>query len=424
MGIVHAERGAPVRRWLFFLAILLLAQVGTARAEEGALVPAAVFIGDEQFVTGPLRGEAAVEALLETEGSFLATATLEPVEGIPMPAAAALVFLAEAYSVSPALLLALGEVQFGALSSERPTRSAETTADWFRLSASALSRWFYDAYYGIDGAPDRPLPVGAPVPTAGNAGTYALRNYYFSQVYAGGDPVSALAAWEQQLGEVYEARFAPLLAGKLRAQPPAPAERAALPPLRFPWPGGESWHLTGGPHNFDGTHRLPLSGLDFQPVGATGCHSAAVQHWVVAGAGGLTIDYQRNWVKLDHDGDGDAATGWQTVYGHLTYRIYDGARVRPGTRLGSPSCQGGYASGVHVHFGVKFENVWQPIESIALSGWRAERGEAAYEGFMVRAGAPERRACFRSDAETMDCNHAALVSDNWMWPPRPLIVPH
>ncbi|MDT8306182.1 MAG: hypothetical protein RRC07_09615, partial [Anaerolineae bacterium] len=80
-------------------------------------------------------------------------------------------------------------------------------------------------------------------------------------------------------------------------------------------------------------------------------------------------------------------------------------------------------SGMHVHFGVKFENVWQPIESIPISGWRVERGEEAYEGTMARPGAPERRACFRSQAETMDCTHAALLSDNWSWPPRPQIRP-
>lgn len=191
--------GGQRRRWLVLLVLVVLLAGGTAHGEENPGEPAAVALSDEQFVTGPLRGEAAVQTLLEAEGSFLATATLEPVAGIPMPAAAALVFLGEAYSVSPALLLAVSEVQFGVLSLAQPTRSPAMLSDWYRLTAMVLSRWFYDAYYGINNAPDRPWPVSAAVPTAGNAATYALRNYYFTQVYGGGKVVSALATWEGQL---------------------------------------------------------------------------------------------------------------------------------------------------------------------------------------------------------------------------------
>jgi LasA protease len=414
MMCARPYRRQPRVRWLVLIAWSWLLAASSGQAATDAELASPVAISDEQFTSGPLRGEVAVQRLLEEHGSFLAAATLEPVEGIPMPAAAALTFLGEAYSVSPALLLALGEVQLGALSSAQPTRSAETMADWFRLAAMSLSRWFYDAYYGINNAPDRPLPVSVPVPVAGNAATYSLRNYYFVQAYGGGgDPLAALLAWEDKLAAVYEESFGPIRAGKTRLEPPAGAALGELPALRLPWPGGETWYLTGGPHNFDGSKRLPLSGVDFQPPGATGCTPPiASQHWVLASAPGLAIDYQRNWVKLDHDGDGDATTGWQTVYGHLAWRVADGTWARTGARLGSPSCLGGYASGVHVHFGVKFENVWQPLETVVLSGWRFERGEEAYEGLMVRDGQPERRACFRSGAPHMDCTHAGIVSDN------------
>jgi hypothetical protein len=203
------------------------------------------------------------------------------------------------------------------------------------------------------------------------------------------------------------------LGGRARLEPPTPAEWQALPALSLPWPGGETWRLTGGPHNFDGSKRLPLSGVDFQPAEFTGCNPPiAPQAWVVAGAAGLTIDYQTHWVKLDHDGDGEASSGWQTVYGHLAHRAGDGRWIAKGHWLGSPSCLGGFAGGVHTHFGVKYENVWQPIESIRLSGWSIERGEEAYEGGMVREGWPARQSCYQSGEPLMDCTHAALVSDN------------
>lgn len=401
-------------RWfpLLLLLPLLWDRAAPAHSQAPAGEPT-ILLADEQFASGPLRDEPAVRAFLQAQGSFLASATLEPVKGIPMPAVQSLVFLGEAYSVSPALLLTLADMEMGVLSAGQPTRAPQTFADWFRQRAMILSRWFYDAYYGIAGAPNRPSPGGERVPPAGNAATYALRNYFFTHVYGGGEPVAALAAWEELLQRRYAATFGPPLGGKARLAPPTPADWQKLPALRLPWPGGEVWHLTGGPHNFDGSKRLPLSGVDFQPAESTGCNPPiAAEDWVVASAPGLTIDYQTHWVKLDHDGDGEAATGWQTVYGHLAYRIPDGAWVREGWRLGSPSCLGGYAGGVHVHFGVKYENVWQPVEAVRLSGWAFERGEEAYEGGMVREGGVTRQSCYHSEQPLMDCTHAAVVSDN------------
>lgn len=404
----------PVRRLALLLLLLLLwGEAGPAHSQPPPLGESGIVLADEQFTSGPLRDEPAVQAFLQERGSFLAAATLEPVKGIPMPAVPSLVFLGEAYSVSPALLLTLADMEMGVLTAGQPPRAPQTVADWFRQRAMVLSRWFYDAYYGIAGAPNRPSPGGEEVPPAGNAATYALRNYYFTHVYGGGEPVAALASWEEALQRRYAALAGPPLAGKARLAPPTPAEWRELPALRLPWPGQERWHLTGGPHNFDGSKRLPLSGVDFQPAESTGCNPPiAAQDWVVASAPGLAIDYQTHWVKLDHDGDGQASTGWQTVYGHLAYRIPDGTWVREGWRLGSPSCLGGFAGGVHVHFGVKYENIWQPVESIRLSGWAFERGEEAYEGGMVRDGEPERQSCYHSEEPLMDCTHAALVSDN------------
>lgn len=407
------------------LALLLLPLLFWGRAAlAGSQGPAAtgptIVLADEQFASGPLRSEAAVRAFLAEQGSFLTTATLEPVKGIPMPAVQSLVFLGETYTVSAALLLTLADMEMGLLSAEQPRRAPQTIADWFRQRAMILSRWFYDGYYGIAGAPNRPSPGGEDVPPAGNAATYALRNYYFTHVYDGGEPVAALAAWEEALQTRYAALFGPPLGGQARLEPPTPDDWRALPPLRLPWPGGEIWHLTGGPHNFDGSKRLPLSGVDFQPAASTGCNPPiAAQDWVVASAPGLAIDYQTHWVKLDHDGDGQASSGWQTVYGHLAYRIPDGTWAKEGWRLGSPSCLGGFAGGAHVHFGVKYENIWQPIETVRLSGWAFERGEEAYEGGMVRDGQPARQSCYHSGEPLMDCTHAALVSDNLartVWP--------
>lgn len=43
----------------------------------------------------------------------------------------------------------------------------------------------------------------------------------------------------------------------------------------------------------------PLSGVDYQPVGYSGCSPmVASDWWIVASAEGKTVDYQDNWLKL------------------------------------------------------------------------------------------------------------------------------
>lgn len=370
-------------------------------------------LADEQFVSGPLQSQRAVERFLNLQESFLADVPLEPVVGREMPAPAALALLGEAYGVSPSLLLALAENEHGVLSATEASMGEEALADWLRWTALILSRWFYDHYHG--GGLDLLTPQSGSTfhVNAGNSATYALRVYFFANVYTGGDPAQSVSAWEQALVNTYEAYFAPAREGRLKARHPSAGEMAARPTLKLPWPGGETWYFTGGPHNFDGSDRRPLSGIDFQPAGAPGCNpQAARRHWVTASAAGRTVTNQGHWLKVDHDGDGNANSGWQTVYGHLANRIEDDVDVQQGQRLGNPSCHGGFASGVHVHFGLKFENVWQPADEVILSGWRVENGLEAYHGTMTKPGETDRQSCFHPDRSTMDCAHSALISDN------------
>lgn len=376
--------------------------------------PGTTFIlADEQFVSGTLQSQQAVERFLKQQESFLLDVPLEPVIGREMPAPAALVLLGEAYSVSPALLLALAENEHGILTGQEPSIAEEALADWLRWTAVILSRWFYDHYHGAGLDVLTPLSGSTFRPDAGNAATYALRLYYFANVYTEGDPAESVSAWEQMLVSTYETYFGSAHAGRLKARHPSAGEIAARPTLKLPWPGGETWYFTGGPHNFDGSNRRPLSGIDFQPAGYPGCNpQVARRHWVTAGAAGRTVNDQSHWLKVDHDHDGNASTGWQTVYGHLANRIEGNVDVQQGQRLGHPSCHGGYASGVHLHFGVKFENVWQPIDSVTLSGWAIENGLDAYHGTMTKPGKAERQSCFHPDRPTIDCAHSALISDN------------
>jgi murein DD-endopeptidase MepM/ murein hydrolase activator NlpD len=96
------------------------------------------------------------------------------------------------------------------------------------------------------------------------------------------------------------------------------------------------------------------------------------------------------------DGDGHEQTGWVLFYFHMAERdlIAAGAQVKVGDLLGHPSCEGGRATGTHVHIARKYNGEWIPADGIVpgivpfvIGGWTAEQGDAPYEGRLTRVGA-------------------------------------
>lgn len=74
--------------------------------------------------------------------------------------------------------------------------------------------------------------------------------------------------------------------------------------LSLPWATGETWKLTGGPHNNEGNGQRPFSALDFNiPSGQSG--------HVRAARDGTAYRPCDNFVIVYHDG------GWKTGYYHL-----------------------------------------------------------------------------------------------------------
>ncbi len=161
------------------------------------------------------------------------------------------------------------------------------------------------------------------------------------------------------------------------------------PPLELPFPAGEGWSFTGGPHKVLNLGS-PLGALDFGPV--TGQPPCAVSTaWVTASAAGLVTRAGESVVVIDLDGDGLEQTGWVLFYLHIAAegRVEAGSTVNIDDPIGHPSCEGGSATGTHVHFARKFNGEWLAADGplpFILSGWEATQGARAYQGSLSRGG--------------------------------------
>jgi murein DD-endopeptidase MepM/ murein hydrolase activator NlpD len=110
---------------------------------------------------------------------------------------------------------------------------------------------------------------------------------------------------------------------------------------------------------------------------------------VTAAAPGLIVRSDHGVVVEDLDGDGYEQTGWDLVYLHIATigRVPVGTYVQQNDRIGHASCEGGIATGTHLHFVRKYNGEWVAADGpipFVLSGWTVHQGEAPYAGTMTR----------------------------------------
>jgi hypothetical protein len=157
--------------------------------------------------------------------------------------------------------------------------------------------------------------------------------------------------------------------------------------FELPFAPGHSWNFTGGPHEAWG-EGTAWAALDFAPMGVAGCNPST--DWITSIYEGLVVRSEEATVVVDSDMDGSEQTGWVIFYFHVATqgRIPTGVQVKTGDRLGHPSCEGGNATGTHVHIARKFNGEWMPAGGPGLpfemSGWQAFNGPAVYQGLMVK----------------------------------------
>lgn len=159
------------------------------------------------------------------------------------------------------------------------------------------------------------------------------------------------------------------------------------PEMTLPFYNFDPWNYTGGPHAAWSTGS-PLSALDFAPqMAETGC--AQSDSWITAPAGGVIIRSNGGSVLLDLDMDGNEETGWVILFLHVATRdrVPVGKIIPIRGRIGHPSCEGGKATGTHLHIARKYNGEWIAADGpvpFVLSGWTAVNGNEEYEGSLVR----------------------------------------
>ncbi len=214
-----------------------------------------------------------------------------------------------------------------------------------------------------------------------NAGTVALE-YFFSQT-------KNRPQWDEAIGPdgfaaAYRKFFGDPFAREVESFIPADLTQ---PSLALPFLPGHTWYFSGGPHGAWQSGGAQAA-LDFAPASFQGGCAESLE-WVTAVAAGKIVRANDGAVLLDLDGDGREETGWVIFYLHIADkdRVKAGTIVETGDRLGHPSCEGGHATGTHVHLARKYDGEWLPADGpipFNLSGWVAHQGKGEYFGTLTR----------------------------------------
>jgi LasA protease len=296
-------------------------------------------------------------------------------------------------SFSPKLLMALLENESGWITQKNPPEETRKyplgNRDPNAMGLTAQLIWATNllsiGYYGWRDASQLTLTFGdgetLRLAPDLNAGTVAIL-YYFSRTTAN------RTEWQQAVRDFLDTYRA--LFGDPFAEAIEPLYSADLPlyEMELPFAKGQMWAFTGGPHGA-WEHDGARAALDFAPTDAPNC--AVSSNWTTASAPGLIVRSIGHVVVIDLDGDGYEQTGWNILYLHIADKdhILNGTRVETGDRLGHPSCEGGIATGTHIHIARKYNGEWMlaggPVP-FTLSGWVAHAGEKPYEGTLERDG--------------------------------------
>ena len=370
-----------------------------ARLAQTPTTPSQLIIPDSELVDSPSAVGFDIEAYINSAGGRLGAfkdfhtpvGTISGTESVRI--------ITEGSSISPRLLLALIQYYTGWVLGQSKPGLDESHLFGYSYPYDPVTPTLYQpmrpviqdlltGYYGWRAGKLNILtfPDGTQMRLAPglNAGSVALQ-YFFSRQLNYGDWLQVidpntgfLSLYKSMFGDPWERanELGPLFPSNL-----------IQPIFTLPFEVNVPWTLTGGPHPAWEAESA-WGALDFAPPAAvSGCFTSNA--WVVAVATGQIVRSESSYVVLDLDGDGFEQTGWVMIYQHIATkdRVPAGTRVNAGDHIGHPSCEGGEASGTHVHIARKYNGEWvaagDPLPFV-LSGWTAHAGNAPYEGTLTK----------------------------------------
>jgi murein DD-endopeptidase MepM/ murein hydrolase activator NlpD len=389
--------------------IVILPETPSSATPSDKLIP------DSELVNSPDARGFDVATFIREQPGFL-RAYSELVYGRYLTGAQIVDTVAQQQSVNPRLLLTLLEMRGKWLTDPSPTATqidyplgdlTEARKGLFRQLGWAAA-WLNDGYYGWKHRGLNTLIF-----------TDQSRLAYSSQLNAGSVAVQYFLArtaprsrWTTEVNPdsrsgfavTYRAFFGDPFRDAL--DPLIPANLSA-PPMGFPFPKGEIWYYTGGPHGgWDAASGW--AGIDFAPPAPPddvlakqgACYVSPF--FATAMVAGVIARSGDGVVVIDLDGDGDERTGWAVSYLHIAAAdsVSVGTRVAVGDRIGRPSCEGFNLSAVatHLHISRRYHGEWIPADCWAcpkevaapaweLDGWRV-RGipRQIFQGTLERNG--------------------------------------
>ncbi len=392
--------------------ILEVGQVITLPGEPTTNSPEFKIISDSRFVRGPSSKEFDVNAFVAQQQGYIRIAS-ETVDEVLLTAADVVQRVSTEYSVDPRLLLALLQYRSQWLTQTEmddnikqfPVQGKPSPDGFDRSGLYKQLSWAANqmnaGYYGrkYKGADTLEFDDGTRLRYANsiNAGTVGVQFLFSLQ--------SDYSSWESAVSsegvfKTYTMYFGDPLAGEADALVPAQLQQ---PELTFPFPSGQTWFFTGGPHGGWGSGSA-WSAIDFappddRPDGSASCYVS--DFWATAVASGVIARSGDGVVILDLDGDGDETTGWTILYLHMASdgRVPKGTHVRSGDQIGRPSCEGGFSNATHMHIARRYNGEWIPIgcdvctsdkilpPPLVMNGWTAVGLEnQEYQGYIIKNG--------------------------------------